>query len=525
VGDGALPGGEKIFQDLKNKGWRELPKGLTHGLMEGVLFDKETADGITTIMRLMNEERQWRPFTRKLARITAPIKWTLTQPNPGFHIRNAIGDSLINEIDSVAVKDYAQAWAVLSKATEKYGGESPLIMAEGDILEQAFKLKDQEVLFHTRKALKKPGGLNSSAVTHAELYAGLNKYGITQNYARVEFSTPDSFGSKIGQSWPVRKLMLVLNFRENYFRAAHFIKLVKQNPTGAGTLDEAMSYAAARVRKMHFDYTDFTKWEKQVASNVIPFYKWTRKAVPLMAELMFTNPGKVIAPNKAQMAISRLLGNEDPNANDPFPDAQGLIPKWMIDAGYSPGGQLGGNNSMFAVPNPFQDVITNTIQPLAKGFTSGPRQALNSVLQQSNPLIKNPYELTQNENTFMSGDERVPVYKSDSKKKDLANYFMNQIPYAHQISRAQNPDADKANLGGLVSQLTGIYAQELTPSMQRGEMFRQNKAAQKEYADLKKKVSKDLEAQGIKPPKTVAEWEDFLQEYTKGQYTKPKRGA
>jgi hypothetical protein len=528
-GPGAMKNATKIFDDFRSRGWREVSEKKTHGLLKGVLFDPDTAKGMEKMIDLMNNEREWSKTLRMLARVTSPIKFLLTVPNPGYHIRNSMGDFFINMIDDVSLTSYQQSARVLNGAALKYGGQQPLIMEEGNLLEKAFARPNQSVLFHTNRPLKKPGGLRASGVTEAEIYAGMNQYGITQNFTLSEFgnivdnpTVTNRMGGAV-KSWMVNKSEM----RENYFRLAHFIDLVKKNPSGAHTLDENMAHAAARIRKTHFDYTDFTRWEKQVASNVIPFYKWTRKAVPLMLEIMLTNPGKAIIPNKAQHALSQMAGN-DPYNDDPFPNLNGMIPDWMIKAGYSPGNPsaiFGGEGAgMFSLPNPFSDTFTQTIDPAIEGGKRGPKGIFNFLLQQSNPALKMPYELLENKNTFMSRDgDDVPIYREGSKKEDLTSYFLNQVPYARQINRASSGGQDKQNLGGLTSQLTGIYNQQLSPSMVRGELYRQNDLAADRWAGLKDQLTKVWEKQGIEPPASTAEWDEFLEMYTAQRGRKYRR--
>jgi hypothetical protein len=512
-GQGAMKNATKIFDDLKRRGWREVNESKTHGLLKGVLFDDETAKGIEKIIDLTANERNWNPFLRKLARVTGPIKTALTVYNPGYHIRNMIGDAFINELDNTSISSYDQAWKVLSGASEKYGGANPLIMAEGNLLEQAFKRPNQEVLFHTKTPLKKPGGTRSTAVTQAEMYAGMHRFGITQNFTLSQMiNVNDNPGAFARLGGGLReKITAASEARENYFRLAHFIELVKRNPTGARTLEENMAAAAARIRKTHFDYSDFTRFEKQVASNVIPFYKWTRKAVPLILETMFTNPGKAIMPSKAQYALSVMMGNDDPMAQQPFPNTH--IPDWMVAAGYLPGTDKFFNHdnpTMFGISSPVTDTFTQTIDPAVEGIKRGPKGIFQFLAQQANPVLKVPYELEENKNTFLSKDEDVPIYREDTKKKDIANYIANQFPYARQILRATQGGSDKQNYGALASQLGGVYTQELTPSMQRGEIYRQQGEADKRLKDLKKQAAKDLEAKGVSVPATTAEWEDLF---------------
>ena len=51
--------------------------------------------------------------------------------------------------------------------------------------------------------------------------------------------------------------------------------------------------AALHVKKYLFDYADLTDTERTVLKQVIPFYTWMRKNIPLQIESLFTQPQKV----------------------------------------------------------------------------------------------------------------------------------------------------------------------------------------------------------------------------------------
>jgi len=62
------------------------------------------------------------------------------------------------------------------------------------------------------------------------------------------------------------------------------------------------SEAIDRVSKFHFDYTDLSSFEQNVARRVVPFYTWSRKNFPLQVEGLLTNP-------KAYNRIAHLKRN------------------------------------------------------------------------------------------------------------------------------------------------------------------------------------------------------------------------
>jgi len=100
---------------------------------------------------------------------------------------------------------------------------------------------------------------------------------------------------------------------ENNARFAHFIAKREQ---GLSVFD-----AGASTRKYLFDYNDLSNFERQVFKRVSPFYTFTRKSIPLYAEMLVTNPGKFNRIGYVQKAIADTA---DYQAED--------VPEWMKQA-------------------------------------------------------------------------------------------------------------------------------------------------------------------------------------------------
>ena len=71
---------------------------------------------------------------------------------------------------------------------------------------------------------------------------------------------------------------------EHNARAALFINSMVDGMSGAE--------AAQNVKKYLFDYSELTDFEKNVMRNIIPFYSWLRKNIPLQFQSLIERPAK-----------------------------------------------------------------------------------------------------------------------------------------------------------------------------------------------------------------------------------------
>jgi len=468
-----------ILSDLEKRGWREAKiKGSKQ--LDGVLFNKDVATSIERIMKTFEDQREWKGWVKFFNRITNPWKFWVTQPMLGYHIRNMMGDAFVNFIDgAVNPADYRASARMLGlnfsgmkKFEHVTETQSPLLRIPGDPMANALRVTNKP-LFRNSANLRDAEGKVKDYVTDAELFAGLNKHGIRQNLQVGEFGDLESeintFGTRASDVRQAveKPFRLISEQREEYMRIAHFIHLVRTNPSKAITLDEAMEWAGQRVRMTHFDYTDFTKFEQQTLSNVIPFYKWTRKALPLMARFMFEHPGKVVVPEKITRALSGAYGYW-PTEDDPLPGLENLlVPQWLKEGGYEPGYDTPttGNPMFLRMPSPFSDILSFQAN---SAFGSGNLQGLgDTLMQQTNPLIRIPYELATGHQTLIAGQD-VPI-------GNPAEYGLNQlpVPYLRQVLSATGAfKGGEGNLGPVATATTGLYSRELTERDQRNELYR-----------------------------------------------------
>ena len=95
-------------------------------------------------------------------------------------------------------------------------------------------------------------------------------------------------------SWQVQKNMAMGRHMENNSRMAHWLQKMLDGNT--------VEASDSSVRKYLFDYDELTEFEKKVMRNIIPFYTWSRKNIPLQIQAVFEDPARYqLAPKMMEM--------------------------------------------------------------------------------------------------------------------------------------------------------------------------------------------------------------------------------
>ncbi len=172
--------------------------------------------------------------------------------------------------------------------------------------------------------------------------------------------------------------------------------------------------AAVHTKKFLFDYSELTKFEKDLMKRVIPFYTWMRKNMPLQIEQMAKQPGKYTG----FLHFKEGIEDFSPEIEEKY------MPEWMQDSEIfvdMPG------NKVWNPDLPFQD--------LASMFD------IKKYVSATSPLIKGFFEIATNKNFFTGrpiADERLP--KSKFKRELYKNWFMDQMRVTSFWRKAQKED-------------------------------------------------------------------------------------
>ena len=260
-----------------------------------------------------------------------------------------------------------------------------------------------------------------------------------------------------------------------------------------GTVEQASDL----VTKYHFDYSDLTAAERS-AKQVIPFWTWQRRVLPVLIESVGRNP-------KAWNRISQFQANIERQSPE-----EGLVPSYF---GENLGVRLPFTSNgfrVYAMPDlPFTD-----LSDWAKSFddeefkdvTDLPMAVLRKPLESAIPSYKLPIELLMGTRTFNQvplNDElepapnwaRIPVItqaldfagvlernrSGDLFMTDTNAYKFEQfIPYFARMSRIlprtdpqwQSSDSAK-QIASIFSNLFGLGIRINSPKEQRNEYLRQ----------------------------------------------------
>lgn len=259
-------------------------------------------------------------------------------------------------------------------------------------------------------------------------------------------------------------------------------------------LAEASSRAITRVNTFHFSYdkADKSVFENEVLARMMPFYTYTRNAIPLMVSMMIERPKYFAWAN----SVARNLQLGVPE--------EGVLPEYIRESGaIRTPFSFGGNRVYWMQDLPLNQLIDSSQDPV------------NFVASAFTPLLKTPVELAQGQQFY----KQIPITQ-DMKESKFANvpalsqaltalgaqrtgangqqfmrddlqYALGQfVPPAYQLG-GYMPATETQQLKWptrVVSDATGIRLRVNTPEDQKNELARRN------IKEREKKAKKTREA-------------------------------
>jgi len=367
-----------------------------HRIPSDAKFDQQVSREFTKLLQDM-EKGAWRPGskpTHYMTQATRRWKSAVTIYYPSHHIRNLIGDTwLMWTAGHNDPRVFGKAMKVIGSERKRYADA----IADPDISKMNKLLDpnaDNWVNTEAQAIISRKHGANIRA---DEFYAEALQRGLLVDASKIE----DLQGNTLkvfreGDEGPLGSLRnpkplggkahnvasTAAEVREHYVRLAHFISFAEKHMTRemGAKLQKATSpverseimasmfdKAALEIRKYHPDGTDMSFFEQKYLRNIIPFYAWQRKAVPLTIEAFVQRPAKVMAYPRAMAAIQGSLGIETGGVSDPFPTDQ-LFPDWVLGQGVGP---IGDPESDNPIAKFFGQLGRNQISPFGteKGYT------------------------------------------------------------------------------------------------------------------------------------------------------------
>jgi hypothetical protein len=464
---------------IDNHGYRKVKyqvgaKSYHIPYMQGKVFDPETAGGIEKLWEILNDGgHKSDDLLRTFDRAQVVWKSLVTKYNPGYHERNLFGEILASAFGGVKnPQRLIEAGRVLYGRDrtlmgdgKAFGGRIPnrreikAANAQHFQPEIAGRETGQHVI--TRQL---PNGEKESLTTD-QLWHYYVKHGLKTGFIHTDLGFgKEAAKGKIGEflhNVDQGAQTLTENI-EDLTRMAHFIDAFKKS--NIADLDKAFAHAASEVRKYHFDFTDFTKFEKAYMVRIFPFYKWTRKNIPLMMEMTLVHPGGAIGNIKAMRAVSGLMGGGGDQSNTLLPHAESVIPSWLQKDLAVPVGVSGSGNEIYSDPAiPWMQAFQDVQSPLQ---TTG--MMFNPLLQQLS-LLYNKQTLT---------GQKVTGAQDLLHSNPITAFIDNLVTNNSQgKSRATTVEQFLSGIAGL---------QENTPARQEAEAKREQQAAAAERIKYEK---------------------------------------
>lgn len=449
---------EDLLTKFKGLGWKTVDElGGTH------YFPPELVHDIGMMMKLM-EPRNISKFGNLVDKGTGYWKTAVTVYNPGYYTRNGIGEIMSSWFGGVNDPEYYRRALHVMRYVKHDGQDLQALKSHMPLLD----LKTESQAERGRKVVGKLKG--GKEVTAEEAWVAYHDQGLKTGFFSTEFDshysrTADKLHQKAGeQLGNVHDAVRSKGERyEDYLRMGHFLHALEHS--GAKDLKTAAEHAADQVRKYHFDYQDFTKFEKMVMLRAFPFYKWTRKAAPLMMTMMFMKPGKFLVYPKAMNSISDSISTSDMVDNNGLaPNYEGIVPGWMQDmwaykiaegAGAAGGGMdQGTGDTYFNMATPQMDSFKSVIDPGG------------SFMQFLNPMVKVPLEQLQGQSL---GNMRLPVQSGKQRGSEL----MRMTPQTNFLNKMAGSNSDKGN--ALLSFMSGLGFYGNTKERQQAELRNRSK--------------------------------------------------
>jgi hypothetical protein len=203
---------------------------------------------------------------------------------------------------------------------------------------------------------------------------------------------------------------------------------------------------------------------------VFPFYKWTRKSLPLMVSMLFTRPGMALVYPKGMQNLSYATGGTDPLTDDNgiLPNYEEVTPEWIQAMFAYPMGQDdSGDMTYMNVATPQMDIFK---------MLQNPASATVGML---NPFFKVPLEQATGDTldpSFNMEFDKVPGSRQDNlvRTTPIGSLIDNIVE-----GQAAGEDSAVMEPGGplderLTSFISGLGFYENNEKRQKGEQLRRN---------------------------------------------------
>ena len=280
----------------------------------------------------------------------------------GYHFRNTIGGLWNGWLSDVGAADYAVSLRVARKMNdvqEQVRREITPSMTSQDLHARTHRLlreqmtdteykllqaaENQGVLRNTRTAeslvQQTPSGdiidLRGSSrpgewlrLLRRDPTRRIGREGVDPDFTSLfprtspeDLNLTQRAANRLANNWWLRLGSSMAEANERFLRIAALNRGAREFGLGDGGLR-----ASQFVKATQFDYSDLHPWERVAMRQVaIPFWTWTRNAVPLQVRALMYEPGRINRLVRGHDELRRTLESDDPQHQE----AADMLPRWI----------------------------------------------------------------------------------------------------------------------------------------------------------------------------------------------------
>ena len=418
------------FPTVIEKGWKQLTTDI--GPLRGFEVKEELASIFNNIKRV-NDPQFAKALERTIGSFNRFFKSYATA-TPGFHVRNALSNAFQLVIAGVNIENVGPGlsiWGRYAQANRQaikqgLGGVTP----EEFIRTLGYPPSQERLLIQALDSIDLDATAFAEATGSASGRVGPTgkalKTGDRLEGPRAVLGTPIRVSRSAGQ----------MVEGTNRFILTYDGLMRGLTPTEA----------IARTNKYLFDYSDLSRVDKSLR-QIIPFWIWTSRNLPLQLENMLTNPR---AYSQYFSLKKNLADNEQPK----------YLPDYLKQAGaFTVDGMLVQPDLGFpgaGKPSQLEELARIPLF-LLSGQEDKAQRAVANVLGSTSPALRSIIEYGSGTNLF-TGKPVVSEYSPESDTAQRAAYFGSQLlPPLSNIGGLANI-AGFAPEGELARKLLGIPA-------------------------------------------------------------------
>jgi hypothetical protein len=405
------PGGQPMQKTLQN-----LPGNPAQNML---YMPKDVAQNLIRYHKTIGSPQGLQPVLQLYDSMTNLTKAWQTVGFPAHHVRNQVTASfqhIVHDVKDASgsyIRPFKDAMDLRSGKMMQGASRIPGLTHLSDkeaSLALMREMIDHDVIHRRGRALAETTGGSPLGLSKIEeLLPGRAKPGVFQGAKEAwqkgnwkPWQVSGAFGNELDQFKLIKAGRSVSGSLDDINRMSAYIAKRSQGYSPLAALDE--------VKKVHYDYSNLTRFETDVMRRLVPFYGWMRQNIPAVLYEVATKPGGKMGQGIQAAATVR---GEEP----------GFVPKYIGEgfaAKTSEDKETGVARFLSRLGLPFED-----LGEMISG--GGPLGAIN-------PIIKGPAEyLTGNQ--WYTGRDLRDMYSMSGALFGEPMPFLENVAFNSPLGR------------------------------------------------------------------------------------------